>query len=286
MSILILGSRGNLGTQLVKVFSPDYSVIGWDREDLDVLDFANLEQRLKEIRPAVIINAVAYNAVDKCEDKAEYEIALHLNAELPGVLADLARTLDATLIHYSSDYVFSGTEEKPSFKENETPNPVNHYGESKARGEREIEKRAARGLKYYLIRTSKLFGPRGSSPAAKPSFFDIMADLAQTKKELTVVNEELSCFTYTPDLAEATKRLLELETPFGLYHLVNEEPVTWFAAAEELFRLTKTPAALRPVRSENLLRPARRPKFSVLLNTKVKKLRPWSLALQDYLKKN
>jgi dTDP-4-dehydrorhamnose reductase len=283
MSILILGGRGNLGTQLVKILSVDHEVVAWDRDDLDVLDFNLLAKKIRELQPAVIINTVAYNAVDKCEEAAEYALALKLNADLPGVLADLARELRAILIHYSSDYVFSGTVEKQTFKEGETPNPVNKYGKSKARGEREIEQRAAKGLKYYLIRTSKLFGPQGASPAAKPSFFDIMLSLAQTKKELTVVNEELSCFTYTPDLADATLRLLEAESSFGIYHLVNEEAVTWYQAVVELWRLAKLTVPLRAVRSENLLRVARRPKFSVLLNTKVKKLRPWKLALKEYL---
>jgi len=284
MSILILGGRGNLGTQLAESLAADYEVISWDREDLDFLDFKALIGKVRELAPGIIINAAAYNAVDKCEDKTEYETALKLNADLPGLLADLALEQAALLIHYSSDYVFNGTELKSSFTEEDTPNPVNKYGESKSRGERELSRRAESGLKYYLIRTSKLFGPRGASPQAKPSFFDIMLDLAQNKKELTVVNEELSCFTYTPDLATATRRLWELELPYGLYHLVNEGPVTWYEAAQELFRLKKMTVAIRAVRSENLLRAARRPKFSVLKNTKVKKLRPWAAALAEYLR--
>jgi len=283
MSILILGGRGNLGTQLTKILSVDYETVSWDRDDLDVLDFPALAEKVRELKPGLIINTVAYNAVDRAEDKTEYALALKLNRDLPGVLADLALEISAVLIHYSSDYVFSGAEDKQSFTETDTPNPVNKYGESKYRGEQEIIKREKRGLKYYLIRTSKLFGPVGSSPQAKPSFFDIMLGLAQNKKELTVVNEELSCFTYTPDLAEATKRLWELEVPFGLYHLVNEGPVTWYGAVLEMLRLSKLKISVRPVRSEDLLRVARRPKFSVLENTKVKKLRKWELALKEYL---
>lgn len=283
MTILILGGRGNLGAQLTKILTAEYPVVSWDKEDLDVLDFNLLAAKIRELQPAVIINAVAYNAVDKCEDKIEYETALKLNAVLPGVLADLAREMAAILIHYSTDYVFSGTETKREFTEDDTPNPVNKYGESKFQGEREILRRADYGLKYYLIRTSKLFGPLGLSPQAKPGFFDIIFDLAQNKKELTIINEELSCFTYTPDLAGATKRLWELEMPFGIYHLVNEESVTWYDAALELFRNKKLKILVRPVRSENLLRPARRPKFSVLKNTKFRKLRNWKLAFKEYL---
>lgn len=283
MKVLILGGQGNLGTQLTRIFLEDYEAISWDQNDLNVLDFSLLQKRVKELSPALIINAVAYNAVDKCEAKADYETALKLNRDLPGVLAELAKELGATLIHYSTDYVFCGTAEKPEFLESDTPNPPNKYGESKFLGEQEVLKRGSRGLNYYLIRTSKLFGPCGLNPLAKPSFFDIMLDLAQNKKELTVVNEELSCFTYTPDLAAATKRLWEIEAPIGIYHLVNEGACTWYEAAIELFRLQKLKVVLRPVRSENLLRPARRPKYSVLKNLKIKKLRSFKEALREYL---
>ncbi|MFZ4631603.1 MAG: SDR family oxidoreductase [Patescibacteria group bacterium] len=283
MKILILGGRGNLGTQLTKAFSTDFETISWDRDDLDVLDFPILAEKINELVPDLIINTVAYNAVDKCEDKKEYELALSLNAELPAFLAELARRINAVLIHYSTDYVFNGTEDKREFTEDETPNPINKYGESKFAGEREILKQAEYGLSYYLIRTSKLFGPRGLSEFAKPSFFDIMLNLVEEKKDITVVNEELSCFTYTPDLAEATKRLWEVEAPFGIYHLINEGECTWLDGAKTLFELKKLNVPIRAVRSENLLRAARRPKFSVLKNIKLKKMRNFKDALREYL---
>jgi len=283
MSILILGGRGNLGSQLTEIFKTDYEVISLDREDLDVLEFTRLEARIAELRPELIINTVAYNAVDKCEDPSEYKIALKLNQQFPAILADLALKYGAILIHYSSDYVFNGTADYGEFVETDTPNPINKYGESKALGEREIVSRGEMGLVYYLIRTSKLFGPRGESAGAKPSFFDIMLNLAQNNKELSVVNEELSCFTYTADLAEATKRIWELEVEPGIYHLVNEGPATWADGVAELFKIKKINIALKLIRSENLLRAARRSKYSVLKNTKVKKLRNWRLALKEYL---
>jgi len=283
MLIAILGGRGNLGSQLAKVLADDHQVLAWDKEDLDVLDFSLLRSQLLAARPEVIINTVAYNAVDKCEDKSEYGTALKLNRDLPGVLADIALELEAVLVHYSSDYVFNGTEDKREFLETDTPNPLNKYGESKFLGEREVSRRGSQGLKYYLIRTSKLFGPPGSSPASKASFFDIMLDLAQNKKELTIVKEELSCFTYTLDLARSTERLIASDALFGIYHLVNEGPCTWYDGAAELFKLKKMKVAIRPIRSENLARPARRPKFSVLKNTRARRLRNWREALKEYL---
>jgi len=283
MTILILGGQGNLGTQLTKIMATDYQVVSWDRDDIDVTDFSLLRKKIRELHPAIIINTVAYNAVDQCENPEEYKLALILNRDLPGVLADLALELKTLLIHYSSDYVFSGTETKKEFVETDTPNPLNKYGESKFQGEQEIIRRGEKGLNYYLIRTSKLFGSRGASANAKASFFDIILDLAQNKKELTVVNEELSCFTYTPDLAAATRRLWELESPFGIYHLINEGPCTWYEAVLELFKNLKIKTVVRPVRSENLFRVARRAKFSVLRNTKARHLRSWQAALKEYL---
>ncbi len=283
MPILILGAKGNLGTQLTRVFSQDYQLVAWDREELDVLDFKLLKEKVLELAPRLIINTVAFNAVDACEEEESFALALKLNAELPAVLADIALKLDAVLIHYSSDYVFSGTEDKQFFLENETANPINKYGESKFLGELELKRREKKGLKYYLIRTSKLFGPPGQSESSKANFFEIMSFLAQKNEELAVVNEEMSCFSYTPDLAEASKRLWELKVAFGDYHLVNENPCTWYEALLEFFTLQKIRINLRSVRSEDLLRAARRPKFSVLKNTKLKKLRPLSQALADYV---
>ena len=283
MSILILGAQGNLGSQLTKIFSEDYKTIAFDRNDFDVLDFKLLTEKIKELSPRLIINTVAYNAVDKCENKEGFALALKLNVELPSVLADISLSIGAVLIHYSSDYVFSGTEEKQFFLEEETPNPINKYGETKFLGELELKKRAKRGLNYYLIRTSKLFGPTGLSSEAKPSFFSVISSLAEKGSQLTVVNEEISCFTYTPDLALATKRLWELKVPFGEFHLVNEGPCTWYEAALEFFTLRKVNVSIRAVRSEDLLRSARRPKFSILKNSKVKKMRSFNQALIDYV---
>ncbi|QQG52929.1 MAG: dTDP-4-dehydrorhamnose reductase [Candidatus Falkowbacteria bacterium] len=283
MKIVILGGLGNLGSQLAQTLERDHELSVFDRVDFDVLDENALLNILKDIRPDILINCVAYNAVDNCEDKKLYETALALNCELPARLAQLALQFNFLLIHYSTDYVFNGLETKKEFSENDTPNPINKYGESKFLGEREILKQAENGLKYYLIRTSKLFGPQGGSPQAKPSFFDIMFKLSQDNKELTVVNEELSCFTYTPDLAAATARLISSKAVYGIYHLINEGAVTWYEGALELFQLLKQKVAVRPIRSEDLTRPARRPKFSVLQNNKVKKLRPYQEALREYL---
>jgi dTDP-4-dehydrorhamnose reductase len=111
-----------------------------------------------------------------------------------------------------------------------------------------------------------------------------MLNLASSNPELSVVDEELSCFTYTPDLATATKKLIEDNKPFGIYHLINEGAVTWYEAVQELKKLAGFEASVKPVSGEFLNRPAKRPQFSVLKNTKTEHLRSYQEALQEYLK--
>ncbi|MFA4942514.1 MAG: dTDP-4-dehydrorhamnose reductase [Patescibacteria group bacterium] len=281
MKVLILGAQGNLGSQLVKVFGD--SAISWDRADLDITDREMVLDKISRLKPDVIINATAYNAVDKCEeDEDQNKLAQKLNGEAVSYLAEAALAVSAILVHYSSDYVFSG-ESKAGYSEDSKPGPINNYGRSKLRGEELLHTKIAQGLKYYLIRTSKLFGPQGKSDLSKPSFFDIMLNLAKERSEIKVVDEEFSCFTYTVDLAQRTKELLEKEYPFGVYHLVGSDPTTWYGAVSQLFKIAGINVKLIPVSSGEFPRPAKRPKFSVLINTKTPPLRDFSEALAEYL---
>ena len=282
--ILILGAQGNLGSQLMRILGNDFRLLCWDREDIDVTNTEKLKKKILEHRPNVIINTVAYNAVDKCEESdEEFLLAMKLNAELPGKLADLALELDAIFVHFVSDYVFSG-DKKEGYKENDEARPISRYGESKLAGEKEVLARRDKGLKYYLIRTSKLFGPRGASEGTKPSFFDLMLDLSTKRDSLDVVDSEVSCFTYTVDLAREVKKLIEEKKERGIYHIVNTGAVTWYEAVRQLFKLTKNKTKINPVKSEDMPRPAKRPAFSELKNTKLKPLRSYQDALKEYLK--
>lgn len=281
MKVLILGAQGNLGSQLVKTFGSE--AIAWDREDLDITDREAVLEKISDLRPDIIINATAYNAVDKCEEtEAENALALKLNGAAVDYLAEAALETNAILVHYSTDYVFDG-ENQRGYYENDVPDPINNYGRSKLLGEQNLHTKSAQGLKYYLIRTSKLFGPKGPSPVSKPSFFDIMLNLSKEKTELKAVDAELSCFTYTVDLAAKTKEMLSDSYPFGIYHLTNGGPVTWYGAANKLFEIANIHVKLMAVPSQAFPRPARRPNYSVLLNTKMPPLRDFSEALAEYL---
>ncbi|MBI4779024.1 dTDP-4-dehydrorhamnose reductase [Candidatus Falkowbacteria bacterium] len=284
MKTLILGAKGNLGQQLAEVFALDNEVIAWDRGEIDITDRELILKKIADIKPELVINAAAYNAVDKCEsDDAEYELAKKVNIDGPKFLAEACLKIGATLIHYSTDYVFDG-EKESGYEETDEPKPINRYGKSKFHGEKKILELSGQGLKWYLIRTSKLFGPKGESEMAKPSFFDLMLKLSGEKDELNLVDGEKSCFTYTPDLARATKKLVESNKGYGIYHLTNSGPCTWYEGAVELFKLKNISIKINPVDSDYLKRPAKRPSSSVLLNTKFEPLRNWREALAEYLK--
>jgi len=284
MKVLILGAKGNLGVQLQKVFEAGNELIVWDREEVDITDKELILKKIEDIFPDIIINSAAYNAVDKCEEnEEELLLAKKLNSDAPGYLAEAALKVGAVLVHYSSDYVFDG-KSKVGYAEKDTPRPINNYGKTKLGGEKNIIKLSGKGLRYYIIRTSKLFGPKGESEAAKRSFFDIMLKLGKEKDELDIVDSEESCFTYTPDLALWTKKLIESEKGSGIYHFVNEESSTWHSAVLELFKISGIKIKVNPVSPDRFPRPAKRPEFSVLVNTKFEKMRSYKQALYEYLK--
>ena len=279
MKILILGSQGNLGQDLVSVFSAaGHEVVGCDRDELDVTDEAAVRAMIGRGFSAVI-NAVAYNNVDAAEDPANRPIAWKLNAEVPGEVARACRDSGAAFVHYSTDYVFAG-DQPEGYSEDDIPAPISVYGESKLAGEQAV---AAAGGRWYVCRLSKIFGRPGSSMLAKPSFVSVMVGLAQTKPELTIVDEEVGSPTYTRDVAEATVRLLTEQFPPGIYHLVNEgSGVTWYGFAEEFFKLLGIQTARKPVTSAAFPKPARRPAFAPLKNTKFPPLRSRLDALRAF----
>jgi dTDP-4-dehydrorhamnose reductase len=305
--ILIIGSKGMLGQELVKAFKrdSDYKVIAWDKEDIDITREKEVSKKVGIIAPSIIINATGYNAVDKCEeDPKEYELAQKVNGLAPGYLAKIAKKLKATLVHYSTDYVFDGDLNKLMFSEpagcthvcatcnlhenkeigygeGHEPNPISKYGKSKLMGEQEIAKNTK---SYYIIRLSKLFGKPAVSEGAKRSFFDIMLELGKKQREVKVIDEETSCFTYAPDLARKTKEIVDSKKPFGIYHATNSGPCTWYEACQELYKLARIKTSIIPVPASDFPRPAKRPFYSVLLNTKLNPMRDWREALKDYLK--
>ncbi len=323
-----------LGQELVRTFRGDkgYKVIAWDRGDIDIAKEKEVAKKIAFTRPDVIINAAAYNSVDKCEDpvksglapdhgawRKEYKLAKEINGLAPGYLAKAAKKAKSILVHYSTDYVFDGQPEiaeptgcthscsscslhegfrpEVGFWEEDKPAPISNYGKTKLLGEKEVEKNAK---SYYLIRTSKLFGKAAKNEGAKRSFFDVMLELGR-KKEIhpvksakggakqfngvKAVDEETSCFTYTPDLAKKTKEIIDSKKPYGIYHVTNSGPCTWYEAVLYLYKLAKIKTKVIPVEGGEFPRPAKRPFYSVLLNSKLNPMRDYREALKEYLGK-
>jgi dTDP-4-dehydrorhamnose reductase len=272
---LILGAKGTLGGQLVKLYP---GAIGWDREDADVLDFPSLRAKVAGLGalPGAIVNCVAFNDVDAAEDHPERAFAL--NADFPGALAVYAAELRLPLVHYSTNYVFDGV--RGEYAESDPPSPLSAYGRSKLRGERLV---AEAGGRAYVVRTAVLFGPKGSSDLSKKSFVELMLLLSAKRDTIQAVSDEVNSVTYAADLAAATRGLLESLPPPGVYHVTNSGAASWFDFAREIFRIAGRPVSVLPVPSSHFPRKAARPPKSILLNTKLPALRPWTEALAEFL---
>lgn len=284
MSVIIFGAKGMLGQALEKEFVDNgYVVNGFDRADFDLLDEKILIKKITQLKPILVINAAAYNAVDKIEENAvDFQLAEKINGQIVGVMARICKENNIPLVYFSSDHVFFGDEQK-GYSEDAVPKPINKYGETKLLGEKELIKNTNQ---YYLLRLSKLFGKIAGSAGAKKSFVDIMLDLARSgKTSLDLVDDEISSPTYAPDLAKAVRQIFEDKLPFGIYHVTNSGVCTWYEWAKEIFALTKMNLTLNPVPPEKFPRPAKRPHFSALISQKLPPLRSWQEALREYLAK-
>lgn len=256
--VLILGASGMLGHDLQKVY-PDAVCRG---HELDIIDEAAVYSFILDLKPSLVINAAAFTNVDGCE--GQQDLAFAVNGDGPGYIAAACHEVGATLVHYSTDYVFDGSQE--SYAELDTPNPINVYGASKLCGEQAI---MAAMEDYRIIRTSWLFGRHG------PNFVETMLRLSTEMEMVRVVNDQFGKPTYTADLAAKTPEIAKREP--GIYHITNGGICSWYDFASAII------PNVEPCSSEEFLRPAQRPKYSVLENTKTRPMRSWQNALTDYL---
>ncbi len=276
MRILLLGKTGLLGTYFFNHFlgfSPGV-VYAPTKQELNLENYDEVESYISRIRPTVVINCSGYTAVDDAEENKD--LAFKINAEVAGKLASFCKKVDGVLIHFSTDYVFDG-QKKEGYGEDDDPSPLNLYGKSKLSGEDLIKSNTD---KYYIIRTSWLFGEYGKN------FVTTMLNLADHKKELDVVDDQIGSPTYAKDLAlfVSSNFLDDSHLPFGVYHLTNSGVCSWYDFAVEIFKIAGKNIVVNKVDSSAFPRPAKRPNYSILVNNKLEKgLRDWNTALKAFL---
>ena len=276
MKVLITGSNGMLGHDLIDVLDGKHELIKTTSKSLDITDKDKVKEYIVNENPDIVINSAAYTDVDGCETNEE--IAYKVNGEGVKNLALACKFVDCPLVHISTDYVFNGENNKPWMEDDEV-GPISIYGKSKLQGEEAIESILD---KFFIIRTSWLYGVNGGN------FPKTMLELAKTHDTLTVVTDEIGTPTYTLDLAQAIAELIETEY-YGIYHITNSDYCSWFDFAKYIFEVKDIDVNVVPVTAEEFARPASRPHYSVLNNSYwikngFKPLRSYKEAIKDYLK--
>lgn len=285
-----------LGIDLSQGLYHDYEVFGADivrRSSfairgfykLDITKKKNVLAIIRNLNPDMVIHAAAWTNVDGCE--VDGKKAYKINSEGTKNIALACKAIGATLIYLSTDFVFDGKRKKP-YKETDKTNPLGVYADSKLKGEAAVKKILK---KYFILRTGWLYGKHGKN------FVDTILKKAKNAEALKVVNDQVGSPTYTKDLAKAIRVLIDKISPRsmvhgprnGIYHISNSGSVSWYDYAKEIIKLGGLQAKVAPISSKELDRPAKRPKMSVLDNSKfVKftgyKMRNWQEALKAYVR--
>lgn len=260
MKIVVLGAAGQLGgAMLDAAVAAGHTTTGLTRRDVDLTDTAALTTRLTAEAPDALINCAAFSQVDQAED-APVE-ALAVNAMAVRTLARVASDLGATLVHYSTDFVFDGTIAGPN-TEDRAPHPSGVYATSKLLG----EWFAAETPRHYILRVESLFG--GATPK---SSVDALLDGILGGRIVTAFSDRTVTPSYVVDVAAATLKILERAISYGLYHCVNSGTTTWEVLTRELARLANRPdAAINTARMADLSMRVRRPLNAALANDKLR----------------
>ncbi len=279
MKILLLGKTGQVGGALTPLLrqlagsAADEAVVTLGRADVDLSDAAALAQAVQRAQPSLIVNAAAHTAVDRAE--TESEVAFAINAVAPGVLAAQAAKLNALLVHYSTDYVFDGSQRTP-YRESDPTHPLGVYGESKLAGEQMVQ---ASGCRHLLLRTSWVYDSTGRN------FLTTMLRLAKQHGKLRVVGDQHGSPTSAAMIAEASLQLIRsmLNQPAmqgGLYHLTAQGQTTWHGFAQAIMRKAGLDVPIEAITTADYPTPAKRPAYSVLDSSKLQ--REFNYRLPDW----
>ena len=260
MKILLTGRNGQVGWELERALAVAGEVSALDRAQLDLSDEAAIRRATRAAAPQVIVNAAAYTAVDRAE--SEPAAAHAVNGIAPGILAEEARRAGALLVHYSTDYVFDGEKGTP-YREDDATNPISAYGRSKLEGEEAIR---ASGCRHVIVRTSWVYAARGNN------FLRTMLRLARERPELRVVGDQSGSPTAAHEIAAATATLVRQGAPAdGIYHLTAAGETTWYEFARAILSLTgHGETRVQRITTAEYPTPARRPRYSVLSNQKIR----------------
>lgn len=280
--VVVLGSNGQLGSDLLKVLQDSHEVIASTSQDLDATRLT-VKSELEQYADAdYIINCIATTNVDGCEDNPGQ--AFLVNSAFVVSLAQFCQTNQIILFHISTDYVFDGSKSQP-YSETDQPNPLNVYGLSKYAGELAIKQYLS---SYFILRVSSLFGVDGASGKGG-NFVTTMLRLATEKDSWTVINDQLTCPTHTLDVARVIRDFIDKEiTAYGIYHCVSNNSCSWFDFTREILRQCGIPESkVKPVSYKDYKFKAARPQYGIMNTRKLSNiyLMPdYQVALQEYLK--
>ena len=275
MRILITGANGMLAKAIKNKFKNE-ELICTDVAELDITNLDAVEKFVTDVKPNLIINCAAYTAVDRAEEQPE--LAYKINAIGPKNLAIASKQNNVILVHVSTDYVFGG--DRPidqDYSEDDEKNPQAVYGTTKLEGEKLIEENCSN---YYIFRTAWLYGEGNN-------FVRTMINLAKDRDEVSVVNDQHGSPTYAVDLASIIYQAVEKNIPFGVYNATNIGYTTWYEFTKKIYELKNINCKVKPVTSEEFVRPAKRPLNSQMSKDKLIKngiiIPTYEEALKRYL---
>ena len=280
--IVIVGAGGRLGRALARIYGETQEVVSFNHAELDLADVDGMRARLEPLTFDVLVNCAAQTNVDRCETHPEEAFAL--NAEAPGILAEICLTKGARLIQISTDYVFDGAKTEP-YSEDDEANPISVYGASKREGEKRV---LAVAESHLVVRVSWVFGPD------RPSFVDWVVQQARAHKHVEAIADKIATPTYTLDLAELLRPLFAPDAAGGLLHVANSGECSWreygqwavdCCLAEGVPLRARTVGAIALADMKNFI--ARRPAYTVLSTRKYSALtgftpRSWRDAVAEY----
>lgn len=264
--ILVTGSGGQLGSQIVGHFASMSEVVATGRSQLDITDPAQARTTIDKLRPSIVIHCAAWTDVDECE--RDPQRAMQVNAEGTTNVANACKACGALMVYISTDYVFDGVKTAP-YVETDKPNPLSVYGKSKSAGEQAIQLILS---DYVIMRTSWVYGLKGRN------FVRTILRLANQQvtdrqngrpiKPIRVVDDQIGCPTWTADIARQLEVILK-NGVFGIVHSASSGQVSWYQFAREIFERLRLEVLVAPCTTEELARPAPRPRYSVMENKRL-----------------